>query len=159
MAAAGAKARAAGAKARAAGAKARKQAAAASTPASGAGSEHRLECRAGRPARRGRRALAITAVAMLAACGVALASVSKLGGHVGRPGAAPSRAPAQPHGPAQPRAVPALLAPIVYARWVPPAAPSPLGCGTAASLDVADVGCPGDGEDAVISSSALPPAG
>src|SRR5882724_11686614 len=76
----------------AAGAKAREAAA----PAGGS-AEYTMKHLGTRPARRSRRTITITtAVALLAASGVALASVIQLGGHAGRAGAAPSRAPAQP---------------------------------------------------------------
>jgi hypothetical protein len=122
----------------------------AAAPAGG-GSEYRLKRLGTRPARSRRRTVAITTVALLAAGGVGLASFSQLGGHVGHAGAAPSRAPAQP------RTVPARPAPTAFARWAPSASPSPRGRGPAASLEVAGVGCPSDGEDVVTLDNA--PAG
>ena len=112
----------------------------AAAPAGGS-AEYTMKHLGTRPARRSRRTITITtAVALLAASGVALASVIQLGGHAGRAGAAPSRASAQPG---------AVSAPSAPARRAPSASPAPHGRGPAQSLEVVGVGCPNDSEEAV----------
>lgn len=121
----------------------------AAAPAGG-GIDYRLKRLGTRPARRRRRFVVMMAtVALLAAGGAALASFSQPARHAGRAGAAPSRVPVRPRASARPSAMPARPAPTASPRRSPSAAPSPRGRGTAASLEVAGVGCPGGGEAAV----------
>jgi hypothetical protein len=128
---------------------------AAETPAPADGAAYTMVRLGVRP-RRGRRSVAIAAVGLLAVGGVALGSVIRLGGHAGRAGADRSRAPATrqaapaPSAPARARAVPVPSAP---AR-TPFASPAARGRGPAASLEVAGVGCPGDGDDVVTVNNA-----
>lgn len=105
-----------------------------------------------RRTRKSGRAVAVAAAVALLAAGGAVASYNQLGGHAGRPGPAPSRGPSQP-GAAPASSSPAVAAPPAQARRTPSAAPTPSsiapGHGPVASLEVAGVGCPSDGDEAV----------
>lgn len=135
--------------------------------ATAGGAKYTIKSLGTRPARSGRRAVAVAAaVALLAVGGAAFASLSRPVGHAGRAGAAPSSAPARPGAvaaapaPAKSRAAPAparTRAVAAPAHRVSAVSPARRGPAPAVSLEVVGVGCPGRGGGTVILGN--PPRG